>query len=205
MTVETGDGLAATVGSAVGTAPAVRITDAFTNPVAGVSVTFSVTGGGGNVTDPTPTTDDNGVAAATSWSVGDAAVMSDTGTFANTLEAASSAGTVTFNARAVYSYGTHVQPIWDASCAGCHGTSGGLSLAAPSHGNLVDQDAACDGTVKRVAVGGGTAAEANSVLMTKMDGTTLAGCSGVMPTGGALPEATRDIVRAWIRNSAPNN
>jgi hypothetical protein len=41
--------------------------------------------------------------------------------------------------------------------------------------------------------------------MAKMDNTALTDCVGQMPTTGILPAATRDIVRAWIRNGAPNN
>jgi hypothetical protein len=42
--------------------------------------------------------------------------------------------------------------------------------------------------------------------MAKMDGNTLGTCAGVMPpVVGPLSAATRNIVRAWIRNGAPNN
>jgi adhesin/invasin len=206
MVIQVGDGQIGLVGGSVAAAPAVRVTDTFDNPVAGVPVTFSVTGGGGTVSGATPTTGDDGVAAVTSWVVRDTATMSDAGTLPNTLNATSAAGTVTFNASAIYSYTTHVQPIWDASCIGCHGEGGTLPLlVAPSRGNLADQNASCDALFKRVGLGGGATAEAASVLVAKMDGTTLGACPGVMPTGGALSEATRNVVRAWIRNGAPDN
>jgi len=66
-----GDGQSATVGSAVGAAPSVRVTDASGNPVVGVSVTFEVASGGGTV-DPTAAvvTGADGVAAVTSWTLG---------------------------------------------------------------------------------------------------------------------------------------
>ena len=205
MVIQAGDGQIGVVGNAVAAAPAVKVTDTFANPVGGVTVMFSVTGGGGTVTGETPTTGDDGIAVVTGWVVRDTATMSDAGTLPNTVNATSAAGTVTFNASAIYSYATHVQPIWNDNCIGCHG---GIapSLVAPSRENIVDQDASCNASVKRVAVGGGTAAEAASVLMAKMDDLgTISGCTGVMPTGGVLTAATRDIVRAWIRNGAPNN
>jgi Putative Ig domain/Bacterial Ig-like domain (group 3) len=66
-----GDGQQATVGSLVATPPAVKVTDAGGNPVAGVAVTFAVTAGGGSVNPITPvSTDATGVAAATSWTLG---------------------------------------------------------------------------------------------------------------------------------------
>ncbi|MGE3524646.1 MAG: Ig-like domain-containing protein, partial [Gemmatimonadales bacterium] len=66
-----------TVGTAVATAPAVRVLDANSNPVAGVGVTFTVTGGGGTVTGPSGSgvstvvaTGANGIATLTSWVLG---------------------------------------------------------------------------------------------------------------------------------------
>jgi surface protein len=66
-----GDGQSATVGSAVGTAPSVRVTDVDGNPVAGVSVTFAVASGGGTV-DPAGAvvTGADGVASVISWTLG---------------------------------------------------------------------------------------------------------------------------------------
>ncbi|HEX5385794.1 MAG TPA: Ig-like domain repeat protein [Gemmatimonadales bacterium] len=66
-----GDGQTANAGSEVAVPPAVKVTDANDNPVAGVAVTFAVTGGGGSVAPITPVkTNANGVASATSWRLG---------------------------------------------------------------------------------------------------------------------------------------
>jgi hypothetical protein len=64
-----------TVGTPVpdGAAPSVRVVDAFDNPVAGVDVTFTVTGGGGsflNGATSTVSTGTDGVAAVTGWTLG---------------------------------------------------------------------------------------------------------------------------------------
>lgn len=65
-----GDGQQATVGSPVATPPAVKVTDAGGNPVAGVAVTFAAAGGG-SVNPTTPvSTDATGIAAATAWTLG---------------------------------------------------------------------------------------------------------------------------------------
>ena len=61
-------------GSAVPIAPSVLVTDADGNAVSGVPVTFQVTSGGGSVVPETPVnTNAQGVAAATSWTLGPAA------------------------------------------------------------------------------------------------------------------------------------
>jgi hypothetical protein len=66
-----GDGQSAAAGTAVVTAPAVKVTDVGGNPVANVLVTYQVTGGEGVVAPTTPiATDAGGVATVTSWTLG---------------------------------------------------------------------------------------------------------------------------------------
>ncbi len=60
----------ATAGTAVAAPPAVRVTDAFNNPVAGVAVAFAVTAGGGTINAASVTTDAAGLAALTTWTLG---------------------------------------------------------------------------------------------------------------------------------------
>lgn len=63
----------APAGSAVPVVPQVRVADQYNNPVPGVAVTFAVTAGGGTVVPTTAVqTDNNGVARATSWTLGTA-------------------------------------------------------------------------------------------------------------------------------------
>jgi hypothetical protein len=62
--------------------------------------------------------------------------------------------------------------------------------------------------VLEVAPGGGATAEANSLLMIKLDhalSLATSPCTSGMPPAGPLPAAVRDIVRAWIRAGAPLN
>lgn len=60
----------AVAGTVVPTPPSVRVVDAGGAGVPGVAVTFSVTSGGGSVQGGSATTDANGVASVTSWTLG---------------------------------------------------------------------------------------------------------------------------------------
>ena len=70
MTLNAGDGQTATAGSAVATAPSVRVTDIYNNPVAGVAVAFATAAGSGSVATPSATTNASGVASAGVWTLG---------------------------------------------------------------------------------------------------------------------------------------
>jgi hypothetical protein len=73
MAVKAGNGQAAAPSTAVATPPSVVVTDSGGNAVAGVGVTFAVTGGGGSATGLTATTNAAGLAAVGSWTMGSAA------------------------------------------------------------------------------------------------------------------------------------
>lgn len=70
--VHAGASQSAVVGTAVGTAPAVRVTDAVGRGVPNLSVQFVVVAGDGAVSDPATRTDANGVARAGGWTLGPA-------------------------------------------------------------------------------------------------------------------------------------
>lgn len=76
--------LSGTVSSAASPAPSVRVSDAQGQPVAGVLVNFTVTGGGGSVVPAIASTDANGIATAALWTLGPQAGS-------NTLTASASA------------------------------------------------------------------------------------------------------------------
>lgn len=89
-----GDGQNIPAGASVPVQPTVRATDGSGQPVAGVEVTFVVTGGGGSVDGATQTTNADGIARVGAWTLG-----ADPGT--NTLEARAGAlpgGPVVFTA-----------------------------------------------------------------------------------------------------------
>jgi Bacterial Ig-like domain (group 1)/Leishmanolysin len=69
VVVATGDGQSGLAGYALNGAPAVLVRDTLNAPLAGVSVTFGVTSGGGSVSGGTTTTDVNGVATLGAWTV----------------------------------------------------------------------------------------------------------------------------------------
>lgn len=73
VTIQGGNGQSAAAGSAVATPPSVLVRDNRGNPVAGVTVNFIVTGGGGAVLPATVTTNAQGIATATSWTLGNLA------------------------------------------------------------------------------------------------------------------------------------
>ncbi len=65
-----GDGQVVKPGRAVPVRPAVRVTDTYGNPVAGVQVTFTVTAGQGQVVGALATTGYTGVATVGGWTIG---------------------------------------------------------------------------------------------------------------------------------------
>jgi surface protein len=76
ISVVTGDNQTATVGSAVPIPPTVRVRDTDDNPLPGVSVTFTLTAGNGATAPTTPvTTNADGIATLSSWTLGTAAGM----------------------------------------------------------------------------------------------------------------------------------
>ncbi len=95
-----GDGQTVGVGASVAVAPAVKVTDAFGNPVAGVLVTFNVASGGGSVTGALANTDATGIATVGSWKLGGLAgpnslTATAGGLTAVTFGATAAAGTAT--------------------------------------------------------------------------------------------------------------
>jgi hypothetical protein len=103
-----------------------------------------------------------------------------------------------------HSYATSVQPVWNGSCAGCHGGTPPQNLtsgAATSYANLVNQHGqqGCSTSLIYVVPG----SPGSSYLKKKLDKTQT--CGRFMPTGGIQSAAVRDIIRTWINDGAPNN
>lgn len=88
-----GNNQTAAAGTDLSVAPAVLVTDGAGNPVAGVAVTFAVTGGGGTIQGGTASTGSNGIAASSKWTLGPTV-----GT--NTVKASSGGLEVSFTATA---------------------------------------------------------------------------------------------------------
>lgn len=71
LVIAAGNGQSGTLGSALDTAPAVRVSDAAGGGVAGIVVRFTVVAGGGGVERPSAVTDAQGRASPGSWTLGD--------------------------------------------------------------------------------------------------------------------------------------
>ncbi len=67
---QAGDSQSAIANTAVPTPPAVKVIDAFANPVPGTIVQFAVTAGGGSLGQAADTTDATGTASPGSWTLG---------------------------------------------------------------------------------------------------------------------------------------
>ena len=132
LEIVTGNGQTATAGSAVTVAPQVRVLDADGLSVPGVAVTFSVTGGAGIVAGGTPVTDNGGLAAVSSWTLGTTAGS-------NTLQATvSGLPPVTFTATGVAGAATQLTLVSGNAQTGQVGTALALPLvvrATDSNGN----------------------------------------------------------------------
>ncbi len=90
-------------------------------------------------------------------------------------------------------FDAEIQPIFTASCVGCHGNSGGLSLASGSaEANLVDVVSTNYAPALRVASGDPAA----SVLYNKVAGTGVHG--QIMPVGGTLTTEQIALISDWI-------
>jgi adhesin/invasin len=158
-----------TVATAVAAPPSVIVTDGGGNPVSGVSVTFTVTAGGGSIVPSSPATvvtDGSGIATLTSWTLGNTAG-------ANTVTAASGTLTgspVTFNATGTAGAATNIA----ATSATTQSAEINSNVAAPpsvivtdTHGNPV----AGESVVFAVATGGGTIVPAApATIMTNASG-----------------------------------
>ncbi|MDB4915480.1 MAG: Ig domain protein group 1 domain protein, partial [Gemmatimonadetes bacterium] len=131
-TKQSTDPQTATVGSAVGASPSVLIKDAHNNPVAGVTVTFAVTGGGGSVTVATPTTNSSGIATLGSWTLGTTAGISN-----NTLSATAATGSATATFTATATAASASQIVINAGDA--QSASAGSPVATPPSVIVRDQ------------------------------------------------------------------
>jgi hypothetical protein len=214
-----GNGQTAIIGTNVSVGPTISLIDQFDNPVPGATIIFTASGGG-TATPSSVTTDANGQ-ASTVWTVAASGhTVSAGGAFANTLTASvTGLPPLQFTASAVYSFGTHVNVMWATSgCTGCHGGATpflGLPLdrtAGENHAALTtNAPPVCDATLaayRRVRTDGGDDGHAFSILRVFMEATgsdAVVG-SGCGPHGAAkVSAANLDIIRAWIRNGAPNN
>lgn len=151
MTPNTPATITSTAGAALSISPAVRVFDDRGTGVEGVTVTFTVTSGGGSVTGATAVTNFDGVATVGSWKLGNTAG-------ANVLTAtAEGLKPVTFTATGVAGAAMNLRVVSGEAQSGTAGTA----LAAPFTVRVSDQfDNPVSGATVTFAVasGGGTIA-----------------------------------------------
>ena len=91
IAISNGSGQAAFAGTTVANALTAQVRDQFSNAVPGATVTFTVTGGGGNIAPATVTSDANGNATGALWHLGKADIpqtaTATSGTFTTTATA----------------------------------------------------------------------------------------------------------------------
>lgn len=210
------DGQTAVTGNNVANPPAVTVTDQYGNTVPGATVDFAPSGSGlvAGAASTSVVTNASG-RATTTWTVdvGGHVLQSD-GTFPNALTATVQGTAIsgTFAADAIYSYVTHVNPLW-AGCTGCHqGATPPASLALDGDAatnyaalyNAASQAACAAGFVRISPIAGVSAEDASQLLRYVGDGFTVpTGCFHPVRWDNTTDNTT--IVRAWVRNGAPSN
>ena len=97
LSINGGNNQAAIAGTPVATPPSALVTDNFGNPVSGVTVTFAVTGGGGQITGTTPVSNASGVAALGTWTLGPTAGANSLSATSGTLNGSPLTFTATGN------------------------------------------------------------------------------------------------------------
>ncbi len=174
-----------TAGLPVGVPPSVVVEDANGNPVPGVSVTFTVTSGGGSVGGTPVPTSSSGVATVGTWTLGPAAGS-------NTLEAVADgvSASVTFTATATLTV-TAVDAIADISVV--NGTPlSSVSLPTSVGVSLNNGDSA----TAQVSWDGGTPTYDASTAGTYVFAGTLSGLSGGATNPSHLSASVKVIVGA---------
>ena len=197
IAVNGGNSQTARVGTAILTDPSVLVRDAFLNPVPNVTVTFSVTAGGGSAIAPaTPLTNSSGIATVGGFTLGGTSADDASGRMSNTMSAsATGAGSTSFTEFGIYTWSgdaTLVIGPTGSTCSSCHSLN-------RNPNNIVGIASSCSGWFYVVA---GDAA--SSYVYTKMAGTPACGGNPMPPPGGSTA-ANLKIVRAWINNGALNN
>lgn len=99
------------------------------------------------------------------------------------------------------SFANQVQPIFNARCTGCHGSTSPVLTSGSSYTSLVNKASLGCPTTKYVV----PSSPSTSFLLTKLAGGTLSGCSGGTGHVGRWTSAEQSIVSSWISQGAKNN
>jgi adhesin/invasin len=192
LEIAAGDGQTAVAGGAVTTLPAVRVTDAFGNPISGFAITFAVASGGGTITGAAATTNASGIATVGSWTLGANAGP-------NTLTASGSGLTpssVTFTA----SGGTGAPATVVAVAGNNQSATAGAAVATPPSVKVTDANGnPIDGFTVVFTPGAGSG--------TVTGGSAVTNSSGIAaPTGwvlGSTPGTQTLVATAGFLSGSP--
>ena len=180
VSISAGNNQSAVVGRAVLTEPAVRVSDALNNPIAGVEVLFEVVSGGGTAVGRRPVTNAQGIATVGGWTLGD-----DIGT--NTLRATvQGSSTITGNPVMFTATATPGTPVSVTAVAGSSqtGTVGTPVPVAPSVVVRDNRGNPVSGITVSFVIGSGNGTVVGSTVVTNASGTatvsswTLGGTAG---------------------------
>src|SRR6185436_11823862 len=170
----------APVGAPVTSAPSVVVKDGAGNPVAGVTVTFAITQGGGSLNGATQTTNASGVATVTDWTLGP---LAGTNTVTATATGSGISGNpVSFNATGTASGATHLSITTQPSSTA---QSGAVFAAQPviqlryANGNAVSQaGVSVTVTASGGTLGGTASATTNASGVATFSGLSISGLVG---------------------------
>jgi hypothetical protein len=171
------------------------VTSTTTTTVA-ASTTTSTTAASTSTTTSTP---------ASSTTTTSAATTTTTTTTLPTTSTTTSTSTTTTTLVTPVSFSSQVQPIFNASCVGCHGASSpaaGLNLSAgAAYAALVGKPSTKCASYQLVQAG----APSSSYLVFKLQGSGPCFKGSQMPTGTPLPAAQIQLISNWILQGALNN
>ena len=170
----------APVGTSVTSAPSVVVKDGAGNPVAGVTVTFAITQGGGSLNGPTQTTNASGIATVSDWTLGP---LAGTNTVTATATGSGISGNpVSFNATGTASGATQLSITTQPSSTA---QSGAIFAAQPviqlrdANGNAVSQaGVSVTVTASGGTLGGTASATTNASGVATFSGLSISGLVG---------------------------
>ncbi len=202
LAVNGGNNQTAVAGSAVATAPSVKALDANSNPVQGVSVTFSVASGNGSITGGSATTDASGIATIGSWTLGTTAganslTASASGYASATINATGTVGAASATTSTVSASPTSLTANGSATSTltvrlkdanGNNLTTGGASVtfATPSAGSVGSVTDNNDGTYSATYTAGST--PGTVTIQPKLGGTNFTNTAAISLSVGAAAE-----------------
>ncbi len=199
IAINSANGQAAIVNTAVAAPPSVLVRDVSGNPVSGVSVTFAVASGGGSIVPVAPaTTNASGIASLTSWTLGTLATSNTVTATSGTLTGSPVTFTATGTAGAATQLQMATQPSPTALSGAAFVTQPAVRLA-DAFGNLVNTT----GTGITAAINTGTGTLGGTLTVNTATGVTtftnlsLTGGAGAFTlrfTSGALTLVTSNTI-----------